>query len=483
MLTTAAPREPSRSDRAEPGRIAAPAAATATTRRRLIVIFLVAFALPLEPVVGGLLLSAPRLYIMVAFLPFAIALLAGRCGGVTATDMMIFGCGFWVVLTFVIHHGAERIPYAAITAVEMIGAYLAGRFLIRSSDDYRFFFNAFFVMLAVLLPLAAFETMTGRALLSEVLSKVARVTPRGTEIRDGYFRAGMSYPHPILWGMICAVFLAQAWYLWPGRTVGRISRVTVAVASTLTAMSSAPILSLAIQGGLILWGRLTGNRWWLFTILFTISYVTIDLLSNRGPVIIMIETLTLNPQTAWWRVHIWNYGTASVMNHPFLGIGLNEWQRPEWLAPTVDNFWLLIAMRHGLPAALFITVGLALQIWRLARLQNLAPADQAVRTAYMIAFVALCFMLGTVHAWGAPLIFVMFYFGMGGFLYTGGAGTAHTAEAGVAAADHGAPQPLPHSRFPIRPRDGAKGAAEESRARAKPAPANPRRPAQGSRTR
>jgi len=396
---------------------------TAATRRLLIVVFLVAFALPLEPVIAGFQLSAPRLYIMAFFLQLVTALLAGRAGGVTATDAMIFGCGFWIMLTFIIHHGAERIPYAAITGVEMVGAYLAGRLLVRSSSDYQFFFNAFFVMLIILLPFAVLEMMTGHALLSDILSKVARITPRGTEIRDGYFRAGVSYPHPIHWGMICAVLLAQAWYLWRARSVRRLLRIAVAVASTLTSMSSAPLLALAIQGGLILWGKLTGNRWWLFTILFSVFYVTVDMLSNRGPVIIMIETLTLNSQTAWWRIHIWNYGSVSVMAHPLFGIGLNDWERPYWLAATVDNFWLLLAMRHGLPAALLIVLGLIIHIWRMVWLRDLSPDDKATRTAYVIAFVALCFMLGTVHVWSAPLIFVMFYFGMGAFLYTGGAET------------------------------------------------------------
>ena len=201
----------------------------------------------------------------------------------------------------------------------------------------------------------------------------------------------------------------------------------------------------AIQIGLILWGRLTGNRWWLLTILFSVTYVTLDLLSNRGPVILMIETLTLNPQTAWWRVHIWNFGTQSVMAHPFLGIGLNDWARPEWLASTVDNFWLLLAMRHGLPAALMLVLGLVWHVWQIIRARDLSDADAQIRTAYIISFVALCFGLSTVHAWGAPSVLIMFYFGMGSYFYTGGTQPAGPGETSAISADPRAP--LPYTRF------------------------------------
>ena len=417
-------------------------------RRRLIVLFIALFALPLEPIFAGLTFTGLRLYVLLCFVPFLIAVFAGKAGRVTVTDVLMFGFGFWMVLTYVYHHGTERFPYAMITLMELVGGYLAGRLLVRNADDYRAFFQAFFVMLLVLLPFAAFEMATGRTLLSEILSQLGRVIPRSSELRNNYFRAGVSYPHPILWGLVASLLLAQAWFLWGDRTVGRWLRIGVAVACTVTAMSSAPILGLAIQTGLIIWGRLTGNRWWLLTILFTIIYLTLDLLSNRGPVIIMIETLTLNPTTAWWRVHIWNFGTQSVLAHPFLGIGLNDWARPEWLAPTVDNFWLVLAMRHGLPAVLMLGLGLVWHVWRILQVHDLSDTDAQVRTAYMIGFVALCFGLSTVHVWGAPSVFVMFYFGIGSFLYTGGTQPTSVVQTSLAPTDPRAP--FPYTRFPQR---------------------------------
>jgi hypothetical protein len=421
-------------------------------RHRLIILFLVLFALPLEPIVAGQTVSGTRLYVLFSFLPILFVVLAGGAGRLTATDAMIFGFGIWLVITLLYHHGVERGPYAAITMIELVGGYLAGRLLVRSAADYRMFFQAYFVMLCLLLPFAVFEMMTGRPLLSEILSQISRVTPRSTEIRNNVFRSGVSYPHPILWGMVASLMVAQAWLIWSDQTTGRWLRLGVAVACTVTAMSSAPLLGLAIQISLILWGRLTGNRWWLLTILFTISYISIDLLSNRGPVILMIETLTLNAQTAWWRVYIWNFGTQNVIDNPVLGLGLNDWVRPEWLTASVDNFWLLIAMRHGLPAILLLVLGLVLHLWRIIRVRDISESDNKVRIAYLIGFVSLCFVLSTVHAWGAPSVLVMFYFGMGAYLYTGGARA--TNEAGMVGPPElaGPDRQLRYSRFSPRSR-------------------------------
>jgi len=435
---------------------ASAAVAMAPWRKTLIVLFVVLFALPIEPILGGLTLSGTRLYAMLVIVPFFFAVFSGAVGRVTVTDGLMLAFALWMFMTFLVHHGVERFPYAAITFAELMGGYLAGRFLVRSATGYQFFFQAFFVMLLVLLPFAALEMATGRAVLSDLLAQIVRVTPRSTELRDGYFRAGVSYPHPIHWGVISALLLAQAWILWADQTLGRWIRVGVAVACTLTAMSSAPLLGLAIQIAIILWGRLTGNRWWLLTILFSTTYVALDILSNRGPVILMIEMLTLNPRTAWWRVYIWNFGSVSVMNHPWIGIGLNDWVRPEWLGATVDNFWLLIAMRHGLPAIVFLALALVLQMWQIIRMRDLSTADTRVRVAYVIGLLALSFMLSTVHAWGAPSVLVMFYFGIGAYLYTGGA--VREGDQQISSPDSGlgntAATPradLPYSRFPHHP--------------------------------
>ena len=126
----------------------------------------------------------------------------------------------------------------------------------------------------------------------------------------------------------------------------------IVIAATFFSLSSGPFTALATQSGLIGWDKLTSKikyRWSLLAGLFAFAYVTVDLLSNRSPVQVFISILTFNPRSAWNRMNIWHYGTAEVGRHPIFGIGLGEWERAEWMSRSMDNFWLVIAVRHGLP--------------------------------------------------------------------------------------------------------------------------------------
>src|SRR3954466_10503300 len=51
---------------------------------------------------------------------------------------------------------------------------------------------------------------------------------------------------------------------------------------------------------------------------------------------------------------IWEYGSASVLNNPLFGVGFGDWARASWMTSSADMFWLVNAMRHGLPAGLLI---------------------------------------------------------------------------------------------------------------------------------
>ncbi len=173
-----------------------------------------------------------------------------------------------------------------------------------------------------------------------------------------------------------------------------------------------------LQFGMILWDRATGGRWKLFAWLVLASYAFLQVFTSRGAIVFLINKVTFNPQTGYMRLHIWTYGKATVLDNPIFGIGLNDWLRPTWVPPSVDNFWLLTAMRHGLPAALLLLGALALHIFLILRAQNLDPARQTIRVAYLLTLIGIMFTLCTVHIWNELVIFVMFYIGAGAFLYT-----------------------------------------------------------------
>lgn len=384
----------------------------------MLAIFFIALLIPIHPVVAGQRMDPYRVLLLLLFVPYAISLAKGKAGRFTLADGMLFGFAFWIVLTLVKHHGGERFAYGMILGVELFGGYMVGRLLIRSSSDYRRFVKYFLTALLVLFPFAFYELKTGHMVIAEYLGKVFPVSEKFDESRYGLSRVQAVFPHSILYGLFCSVGAANAFYLYRERIFRMLPRVGLVTAMTYMSLSSAPLLSIGLQGFIILWGKATGNRWKLLFWLVSSLYIFLTFASNRGPIIILIETLTLNPSTAWWRVYIWQYGIQNVYANPVFGIGLGNWARPSWLASTVDNFWLLTAMRHGIPGIFLLGGGIAFNLVSILRVKTLTPEQNNIRTGYMVALVGLLFTLCTVHVWDAMAVFVMFYVGAGAFLFT-----------------------------------------------------------------
>jgi hypothetical protein len=389
-----------------------------TLRRWLLIVFLLTLVLPIQPELGGLRLDPYRFLMLVLFLPFVAAMLKRRAGQVTVIDIMMGCYALWIVVTLVYHHGMERFAYASIWGAMLLGGYMSGRLLIRNAQDYRRFIRYFLILLLILLPFALFELLTERMIIAEMLGKFFPVTTQQFLIRNGLSRVQVAFPHSILFGLFCSMGFGNVIYLYRGQFFGRLARLALVLGMTTMSLSSAPLLAIGVQAIMAGWDKVTRGKWMMLAGGVSAIYIFLTLASNRGPIILIIEKLTFNPSTAWWRVHIWNYGIQNVMNNPFLGLGLNDWVRPTWLGSTVDNFWLVIAMQAGIPALAFLALALVMHIVRIVRSKGLTAQTRDVRTGYLVVLAGTMFTLSTVHIWDAMAVFVMFYIGAGSFLYT-----------------------------------------------------------------
>lgn len=453
----------------------------AATAGGLLALFLFTLILPIQFELGGLKLSPVRLFLLIGFVPLLVRLLSGAAGRLTVGDLCFGLHGLWIGIAMVAVHGPSRIPFAGISIVEAVGGYLAGRVLIRHITDYRTFFRYFLVTLALLAPFAVFENLTGRMLISEALNPLFQTHPKvllrsAEDYRMGLVRAQGVVEHSILWGVFCSVAIANAYYLYRETFAKSVMLTGFALAMTFTSLSSGPLLSAMLQLGMIGWGWVTRNAWWALAGLVIAAYVVIDLISNRSGVQVLISYLTFNPGNAYWRLHIWNYGSAEVLRNPLFGIGLRDWARPSWMSTaSVDNFWLNVAMRYGLPALLFLAAGIIATMVQILRRRDLPEALQGIRTGHVIALVGTILALTTVHIWGSTGVLVMFYVGAGGWLATGSF-TADPAAAEAASPSRGpGPRrsPAPGSALgPTRPLPAGMAARAEETGTAADAPAS-----------
>lgn len=423
----------------------------------LIGVFMIALTLGVSFELAGLRLSPIRLLLLASFPPLLTMFVTGRLGRVGAVDWLLVGVALWMMLSFLVVEGAGRLPFATISVVEMFGSYLLGRYLVWSAATFRSMVSWHLIVLAIMLPFALVEFVTGTQYWARILDLFGNVVYRGPSSRPrlGFDRVLVGFDHPILYGIFCSMAAATAVYAFRGSPMATGLRLAFVGFMSFMSLSSGAVLSVMIQVLIMAWGLITGNRWKALAILVTALYVFLSFASNRGPVIIFIETLTFSSGTAWTRVAQWDYGSAEVLRNPIFGKGLDgDWLRPSWLyTSSIDNYWLVVAFRHGIPAITMLLGAIAILIWRIVRNRDLAadPDADRMRTGYMIVLSGVLFSLATVHIWNASVVFVFFFLG-----------------AGVWFADHrptpggtAAPEPVPgprtaYSRFAPTPSSKSK---------------------------
>ncbi len=427
---------------------------TAATTPVVLLLFLLCLIQPGYFFVGDLRLSPTRLLLLAAFVPLLLRLLTGGAGRLRAPDVLLVLFMVWMVVTLLYHHGLERLPYAMISVVELFGGYLIGRVLVRNITDFTLFFRYAFWVLVALSPFVLVELLTNRNLLQEVSQMLV---PTYTKAESSYGRIGLNrvmagFEHPILYGLFCAALFGPILAIHSRRKRPSVALVLFLGFMTFASLSSAPLLAFAIQLGLMVWAWMTGKRWWLLFGLAASAYVTIDLLSNRTPVTILINYITFDPGTAWTRILIWDYGSAEMWRNPIFGIGMNDWTRPGWLTGSVDNFWLVLGMRHGVVGMLLMIGALASSLWGVMRVRGLNGETAFLRQNYVLALIATYTALCTVHIWGGSSSFIMLMIGAGAWFADAASHPAVETATLMAKPD----APHPYSRFPskVRQRTG-----------------------------
>lgn len=390
-------------------------------------LFLLSLLTPFQIDVGPFLLTPHRLVLLTLFVPlFLLLFLLRRAGPILAADWLMLGFTLWTGVAFAANHAlAEVFEPFGIHTVEFLGAYMLARVAVRSAADFRRVVRTLFVLLVILLPFAAAESLTGRAVLLELLPG-RTVQPVDAGIRLGLRRAQTVFAHPILFGVFASTCFGLVWFALQPRWL-RFLAAPAAVAATFFSLSAGALLSLVVQSIFIGWEtvlRALRRRWTLFLVLAVLGYVTIDLLSNRTPFHVLVTYGTFYQTSAYSRINIWNFGIENVWANPVFGLGLRDWARPTWLPDSVDNFWLLNAMRFGLPGIAILLAALVAILRRVARAPLATAEDRRARAAYLVAFGGLAVAGGTVHYWHAMLAFVMFIFGSGLWVATGGAAVA-----------------------------------------------------------
>ncbi len=414
-------------------------------------ILVIALVMPFFFFLGGMRLSMYRLYLLAFAVPIFVRWIRGVAGPVHFADIAVILTGLWMMVALFANHGVGAVlEFAGITFVETVVPYMAARVLIRDFSAFRLFVKYYFLAVLILVPFAIFENVTGRPILLDLFRSIFSVYHNvNHDPRLGLERAQASMPHPILWGVFAAPLFALSWYVLNQKESFTKAglRPLVACVAVFTSLSSGAYLGIVLQMFLVAWDEILKtikSRWTIFLILFGVFFFYVEIFSNRTIFQIIAGELSFSSGNALHRIRIWNNAIDDVYANPIFGIGLNEWTRPHWMKPSIDNFWLVIAMRHGIPTFLLMTLIIAATIWKAAR-APLTGAGARARTGYLIVLSTLVFCASTVHLWDATYCFFMFLLGAGQWFANGDPADEETSHEDMASPGR---RTIQYTRFP-----------------------------------
>ena len=381
-----------------------------------VALFVVALCTPLSYSISGVKLPIYKLLLVLYFFP-AIFLFIKNCAqDIQAPDLLILLYVFWSAFALIFHHGSNGIEAAGTFGVEALGAFLLGRVFVTNANQFRGILTYLFFVMLVLAPLALFESLNNRSLLLELFSIIGDSHQYiQHEIRLGLYRSQGPFEHPILFGIFAGSILALAMHskTFSNNFVNALFIFTAFVC-TFFSLSSGSLLLISIVFILTVWrAALSGfsRRWTAFITITAATYLAIDILSDRTPFHVFVDYLTFNSTNSYNRILIWTYGTAEVARHPILGIGLSEWSRPIWMSSSMDNFWLVQAVRYGVPSLAAIVSAIGLVLLKLSKPAINDPSTENIKRAIAFSIVATAISVSSVHLWNATFSWLMFLIG------------------------------------------------------------------------
>ena len=386
-------------------------------------IVLFSLLLPAFFSVGSLVFTPSKLLFLFVVPILTLKLLRGAYGRLLPSDFLVFGYAGWMTLAMLANHTPRvAVEYTGSNTVIFLGGYLTARATIRSKESFVALIRFLVVIVILTLPFAIYEVITSRTTIPRWLAQLPGIRSHADinhDPRFGLWRAQVVFPHPIHYGIFSSMAFSLAYVGLAERL--RSFRRTVATGlvglSCFLSVSSGPVLALAAQIGLIGWAGLfrhNRHRWVIFWTLGILSYIIAELASGRSAVYAIVTRISFSSQTAFARRILFNYGVEQIGRKPLLGVGYNSWPLPAWMTGSVDNFWLFVAVRFGLPAFILLSGAFVVAMIIVGRRDFSADPELChLRRAWIFTLVSLMLVLATVAIWGEVYSMVLFMLGSG----------------------------------------------------------------------
>lgn len=366
----------------------------------------------------GVYLPPYRVFVMAG----AIYLLAGAFSGrlrFAWPDLFIASAVAWVWLASYMTSGSigTALVQGGAHTIDIALAYFLARVGIQSPRDLRLFLIASAPGLAIISATVVLEAITHVRIIQSAASAVTgQPMPLRGDTRMGLLRGAANFPHPILAGIFLAsfltIFLGSGIKGWP-----KLFGIFAAMGAFFS-MSSAALLGLIF--GALLWAynwlteRFYNFSWRLLLAFSSVVYVIVETVSNTGTYGLLVRYASLNTASAYNRILIWKYGTENIERNPFFGIGYDDWDRPDWMhSGSFDHFWLIMALRFGIPASILLIFATLWGVYCVARnSESLGTVDRRLLRGVAIALAVFALGVNSVSLWLSALVWFFMLLGI-----------------------------------------------------------------------
>lgn len=393
--------------------------------KAIAILFVISIFIPVEfyTMLGSVRIETYRVVLGMALL-YAIFNFRQVLQDADLVDILLVALTAMVFASFWVNHGVQKaVESTGIFAIETLGAFYLARLFVNSPQRFYWLNQTFITVLALLTAFTLYEAFTQHRILHEMAERITghqALDPRlytHYYIRGGIMRATSLFAHPILYGTLLAMFFPFAVLLaWRSHRLGALASLGGLVTSMILTLSSAPLLSIIFQTliGILATFWHNARKFWVSLFFGGLAAaMLVEAVSNRGFFGILISYLTFNPNTGYFRILQWQYTADDIADNLVLGIGHHDWTRPywmEWMGNSIDSFWLLLILQHGLFALILL---LAACLYAVFHILNLAhrhcEQHRWMVTAWILSFMSLILIGFTVDYFGKlhPLFFFM----------------------------------------------------------------------------
>ena len=362
--------------------------------------------------VAGLRLTATRVIFLVlapvVFIRFGQKIATGRYLFV-ASDVFVPLASLWMFLGPTVVNGLDdALTHSGPVVLEYLIGYLATRVLLTHDGQALSFVSFLCVAICVVVLDASLDTLTGRYLTREVVPMITGFQPPfhpADAFRFGLLRATGPIEHPILFGFICAIGLLFA---SAADIALRPLCIVVCALGVVIAFSSAPEQSVLMGFAFLVYGRMAAGMAgrWMWLCGSAAVGVAIVLFSVPSPFGHIIEAMTLDPSTGYYRLYIWNTIGPLVLENPYFGV--LQQSVDQAYKGSIDSVWLVLAVTYGVPCSVLTALGMIGSCSLPTRGPGAWLTPSASRLGMTLGIVIFLIMLAgfTVHFWGSLWILI-----------------------------------------------------------------------------